>query len=109
MVDPKIIEIIKQFLAALPANGIHPVAGVLFGSHARGEAGEWSDIDVLVIAPEFDEFRPIPPELATRLWTTASSVDLRLEALPCGVQEWNQPAARPMISIATREGFKVAA
>jgi len=109
VVDQHIIEIIKRFLAALPSNGINPVAAVLFGSHARGEATEWSDIDVLVIAPEFDEFRPIPPDLAARLWTTASSIDLRLEALPCGVQEWKQPALRPIVSVAAREGFQVAA
>jgi predicted nucleotidyltransferase len=26
---------------------------VLFGSHARGEADEWSDVDLAVISPDF--------------------------------------------------------
>jgi predicted nucleotidyltransferase len=30
----------------------HPVRIILFGSAARGEAGRYSDIDVLVVVPE---------------------------------------------------------
>jgi predicted nucleotidyltransferase len=30
----------------------HPVCIILFGSRARGEAGPWSDVDLLVVLPE---------------------------------------------------------
>jgi len=109
LADQEIIAIVRRFLAALPAAGIHPAGAILFGSFARGESHAWSDIDVLVIAPEFDEFRPIPMNLATRLWSTARKIDLRLEAVPCGVAEWNAPRTRPILKIAAREGLQVAA
>ena len=32
--------------------GFEPARIVLFGSHARGTATEWSDVDLLVILPE---------------------------------------------------------
>jgi predicted nucleotidyltransferase len=35
----------------------HPLKVVLFGSHARGEAGPTSDIDILVILPEVQDKR----------------------------------------------------
>ena len=109
MAESEIIDIIKRYLAALPAKGIHPTHAILFGSYARGNFHGWSDIDVLVVAPEFDEQRPIPLELVTRLWTTARETDLRLQAIPCGVVEWQQPHARPVLSYAEAEGFEIAA
>lgn len=109
MVDPKIVKVVQEYLAALPAAGIHPVSAIIFGSQARGDIHEWSDIDVLVIAPEFDQYRPIPLDLATRFWTAAGKTDPRIEPVPCGVEEWKQPHARPVLSAAEQEGFEVAA
>ena len=56
MADPmakdEIVEIVKRYLASLPALGIHACRAVLFGSYIRGKADEYSDIDLVVIAPE---------------------------------------------------------
>ncbi|MDO8690022.1 MAG: nucleotidyltransferase domain-containing protein [Dehalococcoidia bacterium] len=32
---------------------------ILFGSHARGTANEWSDIDIAVISNDFKKMKPI--------------------------------------------------
>lgn len=109
MVNPKIITLIRRYQAAFPAAGIHPTAAILFGSYTRGNTHEWSDIDLIVIAPEFDQFRPIPLDLVTRLWTTAASTDLRLEPIPCGAEEWARPHSRPILSAAENGGLEIAA
>lgn len=109
MVNPEIINIVRQYLTALPAIGINPTGAILFGSQARGNTHEWSDIDVVIIAPEFDEIRPIPLALATKFWTTASQIDPRLEPIPCGTNEWQQPHVRPVLSYAEAEGYEIAA
>jgi predicted nucleotidyltransferase len=31
---------------------------ILFGSHARGEADEWSDLDLAVVSPDFNRMSP---------------------------------------------------
>jgi len=54
MVEKTIINIIRRYLHALPAYGIHARQAVLFGSCVRGQTQAWSDIDLVVIAPEFD-------------------------------------------------------
>jgi len=59
MVEDAVIESIKRYLAALPALGIHAHRAVLFGSYVHGQADEYSDIDLVVIAPEFDGSREI--------------------------------------------------
>jgi predicted nucleotidyltransferase len=105
MVEQTVIESVRSYLRALPALGIHPRRGVLFGSYARGVAGEYSDIDLVVIAPEFDGSRELA--LVKRLWQATVS-DNRIEPIPCGEHEWETDEGRPIIEIARREGVEIA-
>jgi uncharacterized protein len=45
-------EIVRQAIDFLRQK-IRVRQAILFGSHARGEADEWSDIDLAVISPNF--------------------------------------------------------
>ena len=101
MVEDAIIATIKNYLTSLPAFGIHACSAVLFGSYARGKADEYSDIDLVVIAPEFDGSREI--SLVKALWQ-ATVTDNRIEPIPCGEQEWETDGSRPILEIARREG-----
>ncbi len=106
MVESTVIAAVKRYLAALPGLGIHPSRAVLFGSFARGQTGEYSDIDLIVIAPEFDGSREL--SLVKGLWRATDS-DNRIEPIPCGEQEWETDQGRPILEIARREGVIIAA
>ena len=106
MVQDAVIEAVKRYLAGLPALGIHARRAVLFGSYALGKADEYSDIDLVVIAPEFDGSREI--SLVKALWR-ATVTDNRIEPIPCGEQEWESNGSRPILEIARREGVVVTA
>lgn len=106
MVEETVIEIVKRYLASLPALGIHACCAVLFGSYVRGKADEYSDIDLVVIAPEFDGSREI--SLIKALWR-ATVTDSRIEPIPCGEQEWETDQGRPILEIARREGVIITA
>jgi len=97
MVDLKITGLIKTYLVSLQAAGIHAQKAVLFGSFARGQADDWSDIDVVVIAPEFDGPKETP--LIHSLWR-ATALDSRIEPVPCGEKEWETDQSRPILEIA---------
>jgi hypothetical protein len=101
MVESAIAEIVKRYLAGLASVGIHASKGVLFGSFARGAADQWSDIDLIVIAPEFDGPRDIV--LIKSLWRETGA-DSRI---PCGEKEWETDQTRPIIEIARREGVGI--
>jgi predicted nucleotidyltransferase len=45
---------ISDFVQRLE-KGIRVEAVILFGSHAHGTAREWSDIDLAVISPDFED------------------------------------------------------
>lgn len=52
--EESVIDIVRRYLVALPEYGIHPRKAVLYGSHAKGTPDQWSDIDIIVVAPDFD-------------------------------------------------------
>jgi predicted nucleotidyltransferase len=53
-IDPKIITIIKKFKAAVKDKyGVEKI--VLFGSQARGEAKEGSDVDLIIVVKDYDK------------------------------------------------------
>lgn len=106
MAPEQIVAVVKNYLAVLPEYGIHPQRAVLFGSHARGDQREWSDIDVVVIAPEFDARRDM--ESTKDLWRARLRADERIEPIPCGVREWDAgDTGRPIIEMAREEGLPV--
>jgi predicted nucleotidyltransferase len=106
MVENTVIESVQKYLSALPSLGIHARRAILFGSFARGRADEYSDIDLIVIAPEFDGSREL--SLVKALWRATVS-DNRIEPIPCGEQEWETDQSRPILEIARREGIIIAA
>ena len=106
MVDSAIVSAVQRYLCAVSSEGIHARRAVLFGSLARGEADEWSDIDLVVIAPEFDGPRDVA-QLET-LWRATLAADNRIEPIPCGEREWETDETRPILEIARREGIVIA-
>ncbi len=106
MVEQTIVASVQRYLASLPALGIRANRAVLFGSFARGEGSAESDIDLVVIAPEFDGRRDA--SLVKALWR-ATIADDRIEPIPCGEREWESGDGRPILEIARREGVVIEA
>jgi len=106
MVGQAIDVVVRQYLSALAQVGIHARRAVLFGSHAKGTADEWSDIDLVVIAPELEP--PANRQLVNKLWELRATTDSRVEPIPCGEREWETDQSRPILEIARREGILVA-
>ncbi len=48
--------VIEEAARRLASAAHSPARVILFGSHARGEAGEDSDVDFLVIEPDVDDW-----------------------------------------------------
>jgi uncharacterized protein len=96
---------VRRYLAAAAEAGIHARRAVLIGSQALGKADEWSDIDLVVIAPELEP--PADRRLINRLWELRATTDSRVEPIPCGDKEWENDQSRPILEIARREGVEI--
>jgi hypothetical protein len=107
MVDVAIVTSVRKYLHELQAEGIDVRFGVIFGSWATGKAGQWSDIDLLVVSPRFDG--SFPRQDVDLLWCVAARTDSRIEPIPCGQKQWEEGTDSAVVEIARRQGEQVAA
>ena len=106
MVEKSVLDGIRKYLSALKDQGVAVTFGVVFGSQVSGNADQWSDIDLLVVSPRFDEQRT--REDINLLWRLAAQTDNRIEPIPCGERQWDEDDSSAIIEIARREGESVA-
>jgi predicted nucleotidyltransferase len=105
MAEESIIISVKNYLKELLRIGIPVRYGILFGSYARENAHNWSDIDLLVISDKYDKICSC--EDINLLWRTAARTDNRIEPIPVGMNQWETDDGSTIIEIARREGILV--
>ena len=105
MVDESVLTAVRTYMRALLEHQIAVHFGVVFGSQATGKADEWSDIDLLVVSPYFDDQRR--RQDVDLLWRLAARTDSRIEPIPCGEQQWQEDSASAIVEIARREGERI--
>ena len=79
----EIANIVARYVRDLEAQDIRVEKAYLFGSQLRGEANEWSDIDVVVVSPDFSgmEFWELPPMTGLARYQTYKATGESVEAL----------------------------
>ncbi len=101
---PEITDIIARYCAQLRALGIRVDQAILFGSHARGEAKDGSDIDVLIVSSDFESLntRERMEQLGTaaRLWQP-------IEAMACTPAELVQVEPATLLEEILQTGVQV--
>jgi predicted nucleotidyltransferase len=103
MVDPAVVTAVRGFLDVLRRDhAIEVSQAVVFGSCARGQTDQWSDIDLVVVAPRFDG--EISRADVSLLWRVAARTDSRIEPIPCGERQWVEDQSSAILEIARREG-----
>ncbi|MEO5334607.1 MAG: nucleotidyltransferase domain-containing protein [Magnetococcus sp. YQC-5] len=102
MVDQSVIDAVQSYLQVLRHNGMLVDFAVLYGSHARGNATEVSDIDVMVVSPLFDN--DTNWNNVRRLWHATLNADVRIEPVGVGTRQWEEDDSMALINIARREG-----
>lgn len=102
MVEKAIINGVRRYLETVNANGLKISFGVIFGSRVRGEASSQSDIDLLVVSPDFDGDKN-RKDIA-KLWHFAAETDERIEPIPCGEKQWREDEGTPIIEVARQQG-----
>jgi predicted nucleotidyltransferase len=96
-------DAIRQFAKALEKHAIPCDELYLFGSSARGDAHEWSDIDIGVVGPSFGKDR-IEESVALR--SLAYTIDPAIAPIPLRPEDLNDRFNTISAAI-KREGKKI--
>ncbi len=105
MLDPTIVEPVRRYLRAVDKGGIHVSFGMVFGSRVAQTADAWSDIDLIVVSPRFDD--TIENEDVDRLWQLSARIDSRIEPVPCGERQWSEDDSSTILEVARRHGQRI--
>ena len=96
-----VTESVKRFLAAVKQRQ-RIKAAYLYGSQVKGTAMPWSDIDLVIISPDFsaDLFQE-----QLELLRLAAQIDDRIEPRPFRPDDFNP--TEPLVSEIKRTGLRI--
>ncbi|MGM0424209.1 MAG: nucleotidyltransferase domain-containing protein [Thermodesulfobacteriota bacterium] len=106
MVDKSVIDTIQNYLQLASKSGIHISEAILFGSYAKDNSDEDSDLDLLLVCSDFNE--DSSEEIKNKLWSLRSKTDSRIEPIPVAESEWDKGAGGIIADIARKEGIRIA-
>lgn len=78
---------------------------ILFGSQARGEASEESDIDILVLLLKLD--KPSVDIILDIAWEVGFDAGKVISVIPATFEEMNLLSASPFFQAVKREGINI--
>ncbi len=104
MSKAEVINIIREYLNVLKQEGIVIEKAFLYGSYARDEASESSDIDLLLVSSLFDTDDDY---VLSKPWVYTTKVDHRIEPLAVGLKRFQTDNVSPILELVRQEGIEV--
>jgi predicted nucleotidyltransferase len=104
MSEKEVNTIIKIYIALLKASGISIERVFLYGSYARGEATDSSDIDLMIIS---DSNNTGNPEFKALMWELARKADTRIEPYIVSTKRFISDDVSPLLQIVKKEGKEI--
>ncbi len=106
MAQKEIIELIKKYIWQLRLKGLTINEAILYGSYARNQANQDSDIDVLLLSDSIDFNNEKNIGL---IWKTAYEVDPRIEPYGVSKKRFIEDDYLPLFEHIKEEGVAVKA
>jgi len=98
------INIARIYLSVLYEAGIVIDKAYLYGSYARNEATDDSDIDLLLVSKQFDTDDDY---VLSTPWLYCTKVDHRIEPLSVGLKKFAADDASPIFEIIRQTGIEI--
>ena len=106
MSQADVINIVRAYLLVLKQAGLHIDKAYLYGSYARNEATDHSDIDVMLVSSQFDTDDDY---VLSKPWLFTKKVDFRIEPISIGLKRFNNDNISPIIEEIRQTGIEIKA
>ncbi len=104
MLQQDAIEIVRQYVSNLNKGGISIAKAYLFGSYARNEANEKSDIDVLLVSTVFDTDDDV---VLSKPWSPRFRKNFLIEPVAIGLERFQTDNESIILEIVRKEGLEI--
>lgn len=102
MAKREIVEILKKYVFILRSEGITVDKAFLYGSYLSNTATDESDIDIMIVTENEDDY------LTGKIWSLTRKVNSKIEPYLVGKGRFNNNEASPMIDLVKRTGLEIA-
>ena len=104
MFQKDVINILRQYINNLNNAGIVINKAYLFGSYARNQATDDSDIDVLLVSEAFDTD---DDTILSKPWSPKYRIDFRIEPVAIGLQRFIADDTSLILEVIRNEGLEI--
>lgn len=102
MAKREIIEILKKYIFVLRSEGIAIDKAYLYGSYLSNTATDDSDIDIMIVTEDEDDY------LSGKIWSLTRKVNSKIEPYLVGKVRFNDNVDSPLIELVKRTGLEIA-
>ena len=104
MAQREIINKIRIYIDILSKEGIEIDKAFLFGSYARNEQTDDSDIDIMLVSKIFDKQDDHSIGL---VWRLTRKVDSRIEPYTVSLNQFTTDTISPLLQVVKKEGVEI--
>lgn len=101
MAKKEIIETLKKYIFILRSEGIAIDKAYLYGSYLSDTATEDSDIDIMLVTENEDDY------LTGKIWSLTRKVNSRIEPYHVGIKRFVNNVDSPLIDLVKRTGLEI--
>ena len=102
MARGEIVEILKKYILVLRSEGIIIDKAYLYGSYLSNTATDESDIDVMIVTENEDDY------LTGKIWSLTRKVNSKIEPFLVGKGRCISNEDSPLIDLVKRTGLEIA-
>ena len=102
MARGEIVEILKKYILVLRSEGIIIDKAYLYGSYLSNTATDESDIDIMIVTENEDDY------LTGKIWSLTRKVNSKIEPYLVGKGRFISNEDSPLIDLVKRTGLEIA-
>jgi predicted nucleotidyltransferase len=102
MAKREIIEILKKYIIVLRSEGITIDKAYLYGSYLSNTATDGSDIDIMIVTENEDDY------LTGKIWSLTRKVNSKIEPYLVGKDRFLNNDNSPLIDLVKKTGLEIA-